>query len=392
MKKLTQLMIISFVLTACERADDFGLITFQGNEISMNTEYLPFSVFYDEDIPIIAVNPLFEAVRYINSTFNIDIFLLPSKWERTAIGDIIPAYAPKGTVFVHGATDLETNDGLGETRHNIASDKKTIESADITILNSLSIDKEMYKFIIIHELGHVIGLAHDGDPCSIMYPSVNPIENEDGQLPTYFCEPEDRKFTQHDINLIRELYLKEWEMLRPVSYPCITYPIKYRKYLVIEPVRVDFGTINTCVEVDKDDDTVHIRLKKEDGMINEWITTTRTHLIPEPGDIMQIISRYAEEKVVPPVFKSIHENLGHNAYVLDKLFNEIRRLKGRELHVEYVNYTYNYPHIEIYESSYSFSLEILEYLKIKELHPKTNKQKNISTIQIHKLNKKYFII
>ena len=112
---------------------------------------------------------------------------------------------------------------------------------------------------------------------------------------------------------------------------------------------------------------------------------------------MQIISRYAEEKVVPPVFKSIHENLGHNAYVLDKLFNEIRRLKGRELHVEYVNYTYNYPHIEIYESSYSFSLEILEYLKIKELHPEienpeTNRQQNISTIQIHKLNKKYFII
>ena len=184
-----------------ERADESGFMVYKGEELQLNREYIPLSVFYvNQDIPGAALSQLWNAVNYVNQSFGFVLFLDPVQWQVENL-----SHAPRGTVFFLGGTNVDDNK-LATTSHNL-DPGAIIESAEVTIFNNQEelTTKEMYLYIIVHELGHVLGLDHDYNSCSIMYPSYN----ETDCLSTYCCIPEERKFTDHDIDLVRSVLFLE---------------------------------------------------------------------------------------------------------------------------------------------------------------------------------------
>ena len=66
--------------------------------------------------------------------------------------------------------------------------------ADIGMWN---LDRPTAYWILIHELGHALGLAHDGDPLSVMYPVTGVSSEKCGPVPT---------ISSGDRTLLRRLY------------------------------------------------------------------------------------------------------------------------------------------------------------------------------------------
>jgi len=78
-----------------------------------------------------------------------------------------PAYM-SGSVTLHA---VKLDDNGGSTVLRWAKDSGQVLSADVK-LNTDSLERYRYR-IVIHELGHVLGLTHDRLQDSIMFPAVN---------------------------------------------------------------------------------------------------------------------------------------------------------------------------------------------------------------------------
>lgn len=169
--------------------NDNSLMVIDGYPISWSREDLPIGVFFDPDLEsdIIAAHRI--VTVELNHLINRDLVGMGSRWM---IGSL-PQVTPRGYITVSSFDPLPNTVGsslYGHVAHTVSEGR--ILSADVKIRRGM--DTDFLLTITRHEMGHVLGLAHDEKRSSIMCRTI-------GLMP-----PADVHFTDHDIALLLKIY------------------------------------------------------------------------------------------------------------------------------------------------------------------------------------------
>lgn len=185
-------LLIFIVIINCHSSRKSQLMTFHGNKIIWKKNYVPIALIYG--ITCKNASSLIYSIERASISNNVfkHLFTYPIQWTKDE-----PIVAFRGTAFFHciNRNEFDNDKTLAKTFHNIESDAKTIGSVDVLISEQDNYDLMFY--IVLHELGHVLGLSHDRNEQSIMYPYVN------GTI-----EYHDRNWEIEDMNILTELYCK----------------------------------------------------------------------------------------------------------------------------------------------------------------------------------------
>jgi len=168
---------------------DASLMEIAGYPISWLKEDLPVGVFFDPDLEsdIIAAHRIV-AVE-LNHLIDHELIGLGSRWM---IGSL-PQITPRGYITLSSFDPLPNTIGdslYGHVGHTVSEGR--ILSANVKIRRGM--DTDFLLTIMRHEMGHVLGLAHDEKRVSIMSRTI-------GIMP-----PKDVHFTNHDIALLLKIY------------------------------------------------------------------------------------------------------------------------------------------------------------------------------------------
>lgn len=161
------LLVLSFIfIPACDKNVrpplDGGHLVKNNSEAYWEADDFPIQLYIDEGAPNYVIEATILAAEIWNTKTDRDVFDY----------DIIDFYAdlPTGcgwVAVVH--SKVAQYDGIW--RGIQKEESSAVCHGQITLRNGLN-QETMYK-IVVHELGHALGLAHDpGDNRSIMYPSV----------------------------------------------------------------------------------------------------------------------------------------------------------------------------------------------------------------------------
>lgn len=166
---------------------DAGLIIVANCVIKWNRKILPIGVFFEPGLPEDIMVAYRLASTELNGIIGAPILSLGSIWQN---GEV-PRPVPVGFLMVRSCKELPCEDVGGSTTHNLKEYGQII-SSEVRIQPGLG--KNTLLAIMRHELGHVLGLAHDKNPISIMNPHLN----------SAFVS--DKIFTKNDVELLREIY------------------------------------------------------------------------------------------------------------------------------------------------------------------------------------------
>jgi|GEM_PF-2499121 len=168
---------------------DASLLEIDGYPISWKKIDLPIGCFFGPDLDKHIVAAYRIVAVELNHLIGCELLGLGSQW---ALGDL-PLKTPRGYLAITDFIPLPNT--VGETLYGYASPtvlKDRILSVDMKIRRGM--DSEFLLTVMRHEMGHVLGLAHDERQDSIMSRTIgiNP--------------PPDAQFTDHDISLLQKLY------------------------------------------------------------------------------------------------------------------------------------------------------------------------------------------
>ena len=193
-----------FILTACsESCENSQLHQINGRPVIWAEGMIPLVVVRSTFLDAHMINPIDDAVYYINKVFGMTLLLPP-----VSIEGLQKAYNQNVSIL---EMTYDSDIGVGRTEYYPWPDEGPVTASVIylantdkifeDLINKNKIDQTLYQWyftIMVHELGHVLGLGHDfNNACSIMYPSL--LRN---------CK-KDVSFEERDISKIRSLYFKE---------------------------------------------------------------------------------------------------------------------------------------------------------------------------------------
>jgi hypothetical protein len=144
---------------------DRGFLMREGSEARWPMGSMPLTVWFHRDLPSVYAEAFCETVEHFNDSVGGGLFCVPLSapdafcFERLPPGSV--AVVPK-TGIVNPATDIHWLGGA--TIHSALIEVPPIED----MLSERWADQ-----IALHELGHALGLDHDEQVASIMYPVVS---------------------------------------------------------------------------------------------------------------------------------------------------------------------------------------------------------------------------
>lgn len=177
--------------------------TTQPSELIYAKRQIPLTVFPISQDSVVMLEPddrdskvIESAVRDINSQYGFELFKMAYGSE-----GVYESGRIKATVIVHTEASYTlgersiSKDVPGWAIHSRRMDGSL--QCDVYLRGGLS-ERYMYR-VVLHELGHAMGLAHDNDnPSSVMFPLTKDDTNAEHMLPS--------RFTDKDREMGRKLY------------------------------------------------------------------------------------------------------------------------------------------------------------------------------------------
>jgi hypothetical protein len=170
------------------RWKDLGLIEREGKKLHWGKGFIPLSIIFHPALSLHWRATFVGASMRFKQAIGKDLFKAintPDDYRfdlPPTMGSGIVVIQPKEPT---GALQTDT----ASTEHRWDRDTGLIGAATITVPAELQIRMP----IMLHELGHVLGLAHDEHPSSIMFPVINRLTTP-GQV------------SKNDVDLLKKLY------------------------------------------------------------------------------------------------------------------------------------------------------------------------------------------
>lgn len=141
----------------------------------------PLKVFIEEKDRKHIQTGVVKAIAHIEIVTGRDLFMIVDK--QTSDVKIFISY----TYETYPHLQYLLNNTIGLAGHYY--DRQDNLACDVVFIEKFEDEPQTFIDVVMHELGHAIGLRHDGIKDSIMYPSVR----------------DNQKFTEHDIKILRGL-------------------------------------------------------------------------------------------------------------------------------------------------------------------------------------------
>jgi hypothetical protein len=165
---------------------DNGLLEANNNKIRWPIHYLPIPILVKSSVSTSYFNCISTTASVINQQINMTLFKTPI-WISKSVEYIVTDLPPRQCIIQVGVDPTK-----GTTEHKYDTRTGIVSAAIVTLPPELESNETKLNYVILHELLHVLGLAHDNAATgSIMAPTAEDISHV---------------ITQNDINLLRTTY------------------------------------------------------------------------------------------------------------------------------------------------------------------------------------------
>lgn len=156
------IIVPSLIWAIIVRPGDLSFLEREGHQLQWKRG-TNISCFYHQAVPQDYVAATLKAIFSIEAKTGLDLFGPCIAWQLPTV----PKYAPDDS-FMLMLRDEEGTAHGAQTEHRY--DKRTGRIISAWVRYDSGLDNLIYK-VALHELGHVLGLDHDRERSSIMYPT-----------------------------------------------------------------------------------------------------------------------------------------------------------------------------------------------------------------------------
>lgn len=176
--------LVGVIYAAIVRPGDLGFMVRDGHELKWNRGDIPVPCFYAKDFPEEYLVAFERGRKRACDLLGFQIVSSCVPWSLNEALEEVPA----GIVYLGFKNTFESV-SVAQTRHLYDKRSGRILSAEVIFADEIDLT---YLYVVaLHELGHVIGLDHDRERYSVMYPVV--VDRS-----TYF--------TSKDVDRLKEVY------------------------------------------------------------------------------------------------------------------------------------------------------------------------------------------
>lgn len=173
--KVMRTLLLVFLLVGCTKVDVPFVERVESSndhptELHWYPEDFPLEVVADKRIPPTQQFALQEAITEWNEAVGFTAFTLSREidWWNPELSARL-----RGTVYVQ-RYDISDLDFSNEVQGIAILDLVDTQIRSVAIFLDVDVSEENVTLVLKHELGHSLGLVHDFNPASVMYPQESP--------------------------------------------------------------------------------------------------------------------------------------------------------------------------------------------------------------------------
>ncbi len=156
---------VSLIYAYIVRPGDLGFMVRDGYGLKWEREEVPLPCFHSNDFPVEYLEAFERVRKRLCDSLGFEILLSCVPWSLQEALEEVPA----GIVYLR-VKDVSESDITAQTRH--LYDKRSGRILSAEVIFSLELDPKYLDVVVLHEFGHVLGLDHDRERESVMYPVI----------------------------------------------------------------------------------------------------------------------------------------------------------------------------------------------------------------------------